>query len=387
MTPPKIKASPLARRLAREGGIVLDGLLGTGPSGRIVADDIRQAAAVQATQATGGATHPQATQTNGTAKLSPSAMGAPAVGAPATGKAAADPFSPLDLAQALDRPHRVEALTPTRKVVASRLTESKQRIPHYALSANCRADALLALRASLNQAAAGAWKVSVNDLIVRAMVLALEDTPAANCAFDERGLVFWQSVDMAIAVATEDGLFTPVVRDAETLSLRELSDAIRDLAGRARTGKLKPQEYLGGSFSVSNLGMFGVSDFVAVINPPQAGILAVGAAEPTVYSTATGEFELGQSLRLTLSLDHRALDGAVGATLLQALRGHIESPLLLALPPKQASQSSQEPQKPQQPPQSAQSSESSQSPQEPQNPSQGSQKPPQSHQKRQEATK
>ena len=324
MTPPKIKASPLARRLAQEGGIVLAGLAGSGPGGRIVADDIRQAAA---TQATGRAINPQAAQTNGTAKPSPSAGGAPMAR-----KAAADPFSPLDLAEALQRPYRLEALTPTRKVVASRLTESKQRIPHYTLSANCRADSLLGLRVALNQAAAGEWKVSLNDLIVRAMVMALEETPAANCAFDERGLVFWQSVDISIAVATEDGLFTPVVRAAETLSLRQLSDSIRDLAGRARAGKLKPQEYLGGSFSVSNLGMFGVSDFVAVINPPQAGILAVGAAEPTVYGKKAGGFEAGNSLRLTLSLDHRALDGAVGATLLQALRRHIESPLLLALP-------------------------------------------------------
>ena len=330
MTPPKIKASPLARRLAAEGGIVLDGLLGTGPGGRIIAQDVRAQAGQLAVADTRHTTHnTQAHPTSNGQRNGSTAQTAPQ----GTSNAAADPFSPLDLAKALDRPHHLEALTPTRRIIADRLLESKQRIPHYYLNANCAADGLLELRTRLNESAKGAWKLSLNDLIVRAFAMALEETPSANCAFDEQGLVYWDSVDLAIAVATEDGLFTPVVRDAERLDLPALSSAIGDLAKRARSGRLKPQEYLGGCFSVSNLGMFGVSDFSAVINPPQAGILAVGAAEESVRVGADGTLEAGHTLRLSLSLDHRAIDGAVGARLLQALRRHIESPLLLALPP------------------------------------------------------
>ena len=165
-----------------------------------------------------------------------------------------------------------------------------------------------------------------------ATALALRDQPRSNCSFDESGLVFWQTVDLAFAVATEDGLFTPVLREADQLALPELSSAVRSLAAKARAGRLKPQEYLGGSFAVSNLGMFGVSDFAAVINPPQAGILAVGAAERRVFPLEGGGSENGWALRLTLSMDHRAVDGAAGAELLASIAGYLEAPLLLALP-------------------------------------------------------
>ncbi|MGR4001328.1 MAG: 2-oxo acid dehydrogenase subunit E2 [Alphaproteobacteria bacterium] len=310
---PQLRVSPLARRLAREAKLDPASLTGSGPLGRIIAEDVRSAVAHNISR-------PHISQSQISRQK------------PAT-KSAIDPLSAKALADALERSYTLKPMSAVRRVIASRLSESKQRIPHYYLNANCRVDALTRLRAEINKQAEGAYKLSINDFIVRAMALALRDVPQANCAFDEEGIVYWQSVDLSIAVATEDGLFTPVVHNADTLSLPELSSTIGTLAKKARSGTLKPQEYLGGSFSVSNLGMFGVSDFSAVINPPQCGILAVGAAENSAVVSKSGQLEVGQILRLTFSLDHRAIDGALGAQLLARLRNHLENPLLLALTP------------------------------------------------------
>ena len=314
---PRQRVSPLARRLAKEAGVSLAGLAGSGPHGRVIADDIRRAASVALAQ-------PETSAASANTSAAPARK---------TG-AVTDPLSAKALADALKRGYTLKPITPVRRVIAERLTLSKQRIPHYSLNANCRADELIRLRAQINQHADGAYKLSVNDFIVRAAALALAQTPEANCAYDENeGMVFWNSVDISVAVATEDGLFTPVVRDADRLALPELAAEISALARAAREGSLKPQQYLGGSFSVSNLGMFGVSDFNAVINPPQCGILAVGAAEPHLYPADGGGAETGQRLRVTLSLDHRAIDGALGAKLLAKLRHLLEHPLLIAIQP------------------------------------------------------
>lgn len=324
----------MAKGLAREAGLsseALAALVGSGPQARIVAEDVRRAVATNATQgsARAGAVPPAGGAGGaGTAGAVPPAGGA---GTAPKASGAVDPFSPQALADALERPYTITPLSGVRRAIATRLTESKQRIPHYYLYANCRVDALVELRGTLNRANEGKFKLSLNDFIVRALALALRDEPQANCAYDANGIVQWGSVDLSIAVATEDGLFTPVVRDADTLSLPEISKAVRELAGRARKGKLKPQEYLGGCFTLSNLGMFGVSDFTAVINPPQSGILAVGAAEASAVVGADGRLEVGKVLRIALSLDHRAVDGAVGAQLLRRIRGLLEQPLLLAL--------------------------------------------------------
>ena len=264
----RLRASPLARRLATEAGLALAGIQGTGPEGRIIAEDIRRAAAAAAAK--------------------------PAAAAGTAAPKSSGSLSARALAEALERPFELQPLSNVRRTIAARLSESKREVPHYYLARNCRIDSLLALRGTLNASAPegaegkAAWKLSLNDLVLRATALALRDQPRSNCSFDESGLVFWQTVDLAFAVATEDGLFTPVLREADQLLLPELSSAVRSLAAKARAGRLKPQEYLGGSFAVSNLGMFGVSDFAAVINPPQAGILAVGAAEQRVFPLEGG---------------------------------------------------------------------------------------------------
>ncbi|WP_141583608.1 dihydrolipoamide acetyltransferase family protein [Actinomadura sp. WMMA1423] len=298
-------SSPLARRLARDHGIDLSALSGSGPGGRIVRADIE--AAVRA-----GAPAAQA----------------PAAPAPAAAQAPAPaPSAPAVQAQADDPDVEAVPLNRFRKVAARRLTESKREAPHFYLNREVDADALLAFRATLNEALAPA-KVSVNDLVVKAVATALREHPAVNVSYTEENLLFHKRVHVGVAVAVEDGLVVPVVRDADHKSVSEIGRETRELAGKARDGKLSAREMSGGTFSVSNLGMFGVDSFSAVINPPEAAILAVGAVrdEPVVRD---GQVVPGKRMAVTLSVDHRATDGATAARFLARLAELLQNPLLI----------------------------------------------------------
>ena len=295
--PPR-RISPLARRLAREMGVETDGLRGTGPKGRILAADIREAAE----------------------RPAPTPVPAPAIAPVAAPAPQAVPAGEVE-------PH-----TAMRRTIAQRLVEAKQTVPHFYLEVRCEADALLALRKELNAALAASGsdaKLTVNDLVMKAYALAIARTPDAMVTWSEAGLVRHTSVDIGLAVALEGGLITPILRDAARLSPGALSQAARDAIARARAGRLMPEEYSGGLAGLSNLGMYGVSAFSAIINPPQSMNLAVGTTE-TELALRDGQAVEVQRLRLTLSVDHRAIDGAVGAQLLQQLKTLIETPLLLA---------------------------------------------------------
>lgn len=296
----RIFASPLARRLAQERGLALAGMTGSGPHGRIVRRDVE--AAAQAAPATAA----DATAAAGS-DATPPAIAVPSASA-AQGSAAFN-----------DIPH-----SGMRRTIARRLSESKASIPHFYLSADCRMDRLLALRAEIN--AAGTRKISVNDFIVKAVAAALQSVPDMNASWTEAALRKYQQADISVAVSTEGGLITPVVRNAGSKTLSAISREIVDLAARARSGALAPNEYQGGSFTVSNLGMFGVREFSAIINPPQAAILAVGAtlSQPVVVD---GQLAVAQVMKVTLSVDHRAVDGALAAQWLAAFQRCIENPL------------------------------------------------------------
>lgn len=287
----RIFASPLARRLAQEAGLNLATLHGSGPHGRIIKNDVLKAQAQQ-----------------------PAAVATPAapVAAPVASSAAytAQPHSAM------------------RRTIARRLTESKSTVPHFYLQAECRVDALLALRAQINQTAS--QKVSVNDLIVKAVAVTLQAMPEMNVSWTEDALLQYHDVDISVAVSTDAGLITPVVRNANNLSLSALSQNVRQLAERARDGKLQPNEYQGGSFTISNLGMYGVQNFAAIINPPQAAILAVGAAERRVIA-AGDDMVIAQMLSMTLSVDHRAIDGALAARWLARFKETLEAPLSILI--------------------------------------------------------
>jgi pyruvate dehydrogenase E2 component (dihydrolipoamide acetyltransferase) len=310
----RIFASPLARRLAAEGGIDLGGLSGSGPHGRIIKADI------EAAQARGPAAKPAA---------------APA-GQPAAAPAAALAPAPALSAAAVagTTPHHLLPATTMRKVIARRMVESKQQVPHFYLSIDCELDQLLKLRTDLNAKAPekgeGAYKLSVNDFVIRASALALRKVPAANAAYSEEGAVMFDAVDISVAVAIPGGLITPIVRNADQKGLAAISNDMRSLAGKAREGKLKPEEFQGGTFSISNLGMFGIKDFQAVINPPQGAILAVGAGEQRPVVKA-GALAIATVMTCTLSVDHRVLDGAIGAEFLAAFKKLIEDPITMLL--------------------------------------------------------
>ena len=292
----RIFASPLARRLAAQRGLDLAALRGSGPNGRIVKRDIEQAAAATV--------------------AAPAAASTPAVARPSTPQAqAAEAFTEV--------PH-----SNMRRTIARRLSESKSTIPHFYLTADCRMERLLALRAEIN--ANAPRKISVNDFIVRAVAVALREVPAANVGWTETGMRQYHQADIAVAVSTDAGLITPIVRGADQKPLSCISAEIADLATRARASQLRPEEYQGGSFSVSNLGMFGVSEFSAIINPPQAAILAVGATQ-AVPVVEDGELKAGQVMRCTLSVDHRAIDGALAAQWLAAFKRLLENPLSMLI--------------------------------------------------------
>jgi pyruvate dehydrogenase E2 component (dihydrolipoamide acetyltransferase) len=217
-----------------------------------------------------------------------------------------------------------------RKVIARRLAEAKQTIPHFYLTMDCELDALLALRKQLNGRENADYKLSVNDFVIKAAALALKKVPMANVSFGGDKLLKYKNIDISVAVAIPDGLITPIIRQADQKGLGRISEEMKDLASRAKDGKLKPEEFQGGSFSISNLGMYGIKVFSAVINPPQACILAVGAGvqQPVIR---TGAVATATIMSCTLSVDHRAVDGALGAQLLQAFKGYIQEPLAMLL--------------------------------------------------------
>ena len=308
-------ASPLARRLAREKGIALESVAGSGSGGRIVRLDIEAAA----------------TAPTRTSASAPSATAVPApVPAPATAPAPAASPAPVSHVPPADQPYTEIPLTNVRKVIARRLTEAKTTIPHFYLEVDCQIDALLELREMLNAQSDGQYKLSVNDFVIKAAALALRQVPEANATWTSDAILQYENVDISVAVATDGGLITPIVRQADQKGLSSISAEVKALAARAREGQLKPAEFQGGSFSVSNLGMYGVRAFSAIINPPQSCILAVGAAEsrPVVRE---GVCVPAMMMSCTLSVDHRAVDGAVGAQYMAVLKALIEQPLRLML--------------------------------------------------------
>ncbi len=307
----RLFASPLARRLAQQANLDLAAISGTGPHGRIVKADVESA------------------QAAGTATASPSASAPPAA-ATAAKPAPAGPGAKA-MADLLGMTYELAPLSSMRKVIAKRLTESKQTVPHFYLTVDCELDALLKTRKELNAKGEKAgYKLSVNDFVIRAVALALQTVPEANASFDTEGLLFYKHADVSVAVATPTGLITPIIKAAEGKGLAAISAEMKDLAIRARDGKLKPEEYQGGTFSISNLGMFGVKQFDAVINPPQGCILAIGAGEqrPVVKD---GALAVATVMCCTLSVDHRVVDGAVGAQFLAAFKKLIEDPLTMLL--------------------------------------------------------
>ncbi|MDB2468703.1 pyruvate dehydrogenase complex dihydrolipoamide acetyltransferase [Alphaproteobacteria bacterium] len=291
---PRIFATPLARRIAADRNIALEGIAGSGPYGRILRCDVESAATApiaETTAALAGATPAGATQQGDSYFVANSQM---------------------------------------RKAIASRLQDSKQQAPHFYLTVDCVIDNLLEARKSLNATAAEGIKISVNDMIIRAAAMALIAVPEANASWEGENTRLFRHADIAMAVAIDGGLITPIVWAAEQKGLAALSQVTADLAARARDGKLAANEYTGGSFTISNLGMFGIREFAAVINPPHGGILAVGAGEqrPIVID---GNLAVATVMSVTLSADHRAVDGAVGAGWLQAFKGFVENPVTMLL--------------------------------------------------------
>ncbi|MGE5545381.1 MAG: pyruvate dehydrogenase complex dihydrolipoamide acetyltransferase [Solirubrobacterales bacterium] len=294
----RVFASPLARRLAAEVGLDLKQVKGSGPHGRIIKADIEQA------------------------KAAPRPAAAPA--APAAAAPVAAPQ-----VSGFEPPYEEIPNSSMRKVIAKRLTEAKQTVPHFYLTIDCDIDALLKLRAEAN-ARSDAYKLSVNDFVVRAVAMALRKVPAANAAWGEAAIRRYTEVDISVAVATPNGLITPIVKSADKKTLSQISNEMKALAGKARDGKLMPEEYQGGGFTISNLGMYGIREFAAIINPPQGCILAVGAGEqrPVVKN---GALAVATMMTCTLSVDHRVVDGAIGAEFLAAFKKYVEDPLSMLI--------------------------------------------------------
>jgi pyruvate dehydrogenase E2 component (dihydrolipoamide acetyltransferase) len=315
----RLFASPIVRRLAKERGVDLASLRGTGPGGRIVRADLERAPeSAPAAAGSGGA---GASGASAPAASASPASAAPAKEAPAAAQAAAP--AAAGGAGFTEVPH-----TGMRRAIARRLTESKSTVPHFYLVADCKVDDLIALRKTVNEAAS--IKVSLNDFVLKAAAAAFGDVPEANATWGDTAVRRYDTVDMSVAVAIEGGLVTPVLRSVEKLPLTEVARTVADLAGRAREGKLRQNELEGGSFAVSNLGMYGVTEFSAIINPPQSAILAVGAArqQPVVVD---GELAVGTVMTVTLSADHRVLDGALAAQWLAAFVKRIENPLTILI--------------------------------------------------------
>ncbi len=296
----RVFASPLAKRIAGQEGIDISNVTGTGPKGRVIKADIEDALK------------------NGVAKGGT----ASSVASVSVGR------NPQEYTEIPN--------SGMRKTIAKRLTESKQNVPHFYLSVDCELDALLASRKQMNDAAAKAagrdekpaYKLSVNDMVIKAVGMALREVPEANASWTDNAIQQYNNVDISVAVALDGGLITPIVQNADQKGLAQISNEAKDLIARARSGKLQPSEYQGGGFSISNLGMYGIKNFNAIINPPQGCILAVGAGEERVVSKG-GEFKTATVMTVTLSCDHRVVDGAVGAQFLAAFKRYIESPVMM----------------------------------------------------------
>ncbi|MCG6857335.1 MAG: pyruvate dehydrogenase complex dihydrolipoamide acetyltransferase [Salaquimonas sp.] len=311
-------SSPLARRIAKEAGVDIASIAGSGPHGRVVKRDVEAAIA------------------GGTAKAPAAAPSAQPAAAPAKAPAAQAMSDEQVLKLFEEGSYELVPHDNMRKTIARRLVEAKSSIPHFYLTVDCELDALLALRQQLNDAAPKrknaegkeepAYKLSVNDMVIKAMAMALMAVPEANASWTDANMVMHKHADVGVAVSIPGGLITPIIRKADQKSLSAISGEMKDMAARARERKLKPEEYQGGTTAVSNLGMFGIKDFSAVINPPHATILAVGAGEqrPVVKD---GAVKIATVMSVTLSTDHRAVDGALGAQLLAAFRNYIENPM------------------------------------------------------------
>ena len=316
----RLFASPLARRMAAQAGIALSGLKGSGPNGRIVRADIEAAR-------TGGSAAGASASAASTATAS---MPAPAVAPPAA--------APLGQAVAptVSAPHRLIPHTSMRKVIAKRLSESTATIPHFYVSMDIEIDAMIGLLGQLNaksppRESPGAYLVTINDMVIKAAAATLRKVPAVNASWTDDGMAFYDDVDISVAVSIPDGLITPIIRRADAKGLATISREMKDLAGRARSGKLKPEEFQGGGFSISNMGMFGVSAFTAIINPPQSAILAVAAGKKRPIVNQDGELAVATLMTCTLSVDHRVADGALGATWMRTFKQVVEDPLSLLL--------------------------------------------------------
>jgi len=300
----RVFASPLARRIAEQKGLDLSRIAGSGPNGRIVKSDVEASAS------------------------SPSRTAA----APAPRAPASQP-TPAAAVIAGPTPHHLVPHSTMRKVIAKRLTESKQLVPHFYLTLDCEIDTLLKGREALNAQSPkgdGAYKLSVNDFVIKATAMALKKVPTANVSWSDEGMIVYERADISVAVAIPGGLITPIVFDAANKGLIQISNEMRDLAKRARDNKLKPEEFQGGTFSISNLGMYGIKHFEAVINPPQGGILAIGAGEQRAV-VKNGQVTAANVMSVTLSADHRAIDGAVGAEFIATFKKLIEEPLSMLL--------------------------------------------------------
>ena len=303
----RVFASPLARRMAQQAGIALDSVKGSGPNGRIVRADVE------------------------------AAQGRPAAPAPATVAAMAQPAAPPAPARPatpIAAAGRLVPLSNVKRVTARRLAEAKQTIPHFYVSIDIELDALLAMRGELNarspKEGPGAFKLSVNDMLIKACAVVLRRVPGVNASFSDDGIFHYDDVDIAVAVSIPDGLITPIIRRADQKGLAAISNEGRSLFERARAGKLKPEEFQGGGFSVSNMGMYGVRDFAAIINPPQAAILAVAAGEPRAV-VRDGQLAVATVMTCTLSVDHRVIDGALAAQFVSTLKSVVQDPLGLLL--------------------------------------------------------
>ncbi len=303
----RIFASPLARRIAADKGLDLSAIKGSGPRGRIIKADVENATAAPKAEA----------------KAAPAA-------APAAAAAPAGPSADAVAKMYEGRDYEEVKLDGMRKTIAARLTEAKQTIPHFYLRRDIQLDALLKFRSQLNkQLEPRGVKLSVNDFIIKAVALALQSVPDANAVWAGDRVLKMKASDVAVAVAIEGGLFTPVLQDSDMKSLSALSAEMKDLATRARDRKLAPHEYQGGSFAISNLGMFGIDNFDAIVNPPHAGILAVGSGVKKPVVGADGELTVATVMSVTMSVDHRVIDGALGADLLKAIVDNLENPMVM----------------------------------------------------------
>ncbi len=304
----RVFASPLARRIASQKGLDLTAISGTGPHGRIVKADVEGATAAP--------------------KAAAPAAAAPAASAPAAAAVAQGPSTETVLKMYAGTEFEEVKLDGMRKTIAARLTEAKQSVPHFYLRRDIELDELLAFRAQLNAKLGDRGvKLSVNDFIIKACALALQQVPEANAVWAGDRVLKFKKSDVAVAVAIEGGLFTPVLKDSDSKTLSALSAEMKDLAKRARDRKLAPHEYQGGSFAISNLGMFGIDNFDAIINPPHSGILAVGAGVKKPVVGADDQIKVATVMSVTLSVDHRVIDGALGAQLLEAIKSNLENPI------------------------------------------------------------